>query len=650
MGTSLKEVLNVEGDAPNLDLLPSVRDAIRSNSAKVRAKARMIEILETMAGELSNAGWYRPDWLDRALEQVEERFERACTRWRELYRAALKQYTMQNKIIVDATRPQKDKDQAKRLRSEAEAQMELLTSSSNVMQADFYSYRYFASEGFLPGYNFPRLPLSAYIPGRRRGRNDQDEYLNRPRFLAISEYGPRSIIYHEGSRYIVNRLILPVGLQSEQGIITTQAKLCPHCGHLHPIIEDSYNPDRCEQCHRLLDPPVGSLMRMQNVSTKRRDRINSDEEERVRMGYDIATAVHFDRGGTRTTTRTATVTSHEGVELLRLTYGHAAKIWRINWGWRRRRPDQPRGFVLDTERGYWERNEQAVEDDPTDPMSESKQCIIPYIIPYVEDHRNCLLIEPLSQLSQAQMASLQPALKNAIQVLYQVEDGELTAEPLPSADERRFILLYEASEGGAGVLRQLLDDAHAVRAVAREALRICHFDPQSGDDKRRPEGAKEDCEAACYDCLMSYTNQLDHKLLDRMLLPEFLMQLATATVQASPVAAPRDDHIAQLKARCDSDFERAWLDFLEIHNLHLPDVAQRYIEEAHTRPDFLYTSQGVAIFIDGIHHKYEDIQAHDRQVTALLENAGYTVIRFGFQDSWPEIVQRNAWLFGAMEQ
>ena len=30
--------------------------------------------------------------------------------------------------------------------------------------ADFYTYRYLATEGFLPGYNFPRLPLYAYVP------------------------------------------------------------------------------------------------------------------------------------------------------------------------------------------------------------------------------------------------------------------------------------------------------------------------------------------------------------------------------------------------------------------------------------------------------------------------------------------------------
>src|SRR5258707_13384278 len=70
-------------------------------------------------------------------------------------------------------------------------------------------YRYFASEGFLPGYSFPRLPLAAFIPAERRTRNGQGDYLQRPRFLAISEFGPGAFIYHEGTRYEVNRVSLP---------------------------------------------------------------------------------------------------------------------------------------------------------------------------------------------------------------------------------------------------------------------------------------------------------------------------------------------------------------------------------------------------------------------------------------------------------
>ena len=51
----------------------------------------------------------------------------------------------------------------------------LCGSGASLYQSDFYSYRYFASEGFLPGYNFPRLPLSAFIPGRRGSADEVPE-------------------------------------------------------------------------------------------------------------------------------------------------------------------------------------------------------------------------------------------------------------------------------------------------------------------------------------------------------------------------------------------------------------------------------------------------------------------------------------------
>ena len=47
-------------------------------------------------------------------------------------------------------------------------------------------------------------------------------------------------------------------------------------------------------------------------------------------------------------------------------------------------------------------------------------------------------------------------------------------------------------------------------------------DPDTGEDKLRAERSAEDCEAACYDCLMSYYNQMDHLLLDRRLIKEYL--------------------------------------------------------------------------------------------------------------------------------
>ena len=55
----------------------------------------------------------------------------------------------------------------RRRRSEAETQLALLRNEDGDdrnLTADFNPYRYLASEGFLPGYSFPRLPIAAYIP------------------------------------------------------------------------------------------------------------------------------------------------------------------------------------------------------------------------------------------------------------------------------------------------------------------------------------------------------------------------------------------------------------------------------------------------------------------------------------------------------
>src|SRR5438045_8370318 len=182
----------------------------------------------------------------------------------------------------------------------------------------------------------------------------------------------------------------------------------------------------------------------------------------MRLGYEIRTAVRFAEQNGRPLFHLGAVEQEGGgPALARLTYGHAATLWRINLGWMRRKDKSQYGFVLDTERGYWAKNEQAVEDQ-ADPMSPRTS----RVIPYVEDRRNCLLFEPGERQSLTVMASLQAVLKSAIQVKYQLEDNELAAEPLPNIAERNVILFYESAEGGAGVLRRLLDDPNAMQEVA----------------------------------------------------------------------------------------------------------------------------------------------------------------------------------------
>lgn len=642
LGKSLKDLLDLSGDEPSLKVLDFVQAALDSDSARKKAHQRAKAILSSIEDTLQNADWYTETWLEGALNQVPLQFNQACERWRGLYRAAKGQQKAQQKIIDDHSRSKNDHDQAKRLRQEAESQIELLTESENLVQSDFYSYRYFASEGFLPGYSFPRLPLSAYIPGRRI-KDDKDEFLSRPRFLAISEFGPRSIIYHEGSRYIINKVNLPIS-ESGEGLATHRAKQCPVCGYFHPIATGD-GPDRCERCNALLDPPLAALFRLQNVSTRRRDRISSDEEERMRQGYELCTGVRFHEtqsGGP--SARTALLMVGEK-PLARLTYASAATIWRINLGWRRRANPTQLGFVLDIERGYWAKQSEE-QEDPNDPLSIRTM----RVIPYVEDTKNCLLFEPEQALEDHKMASLQAALKAAIQVHYQLEDDELAAEPLPMADERRLILFYESAEGGAGVLRRLLDDPRSFAEVSLEALNLCHFDPQTGDDQRHAPGAKEDCEAACYSCLMSYYNQIDHRLLDRQSIKDILMDLASSTALVSPKVISRAEHLQRLRNLCQSDLEKSWLEYLEQRNYNLPSHTQKLIDACNTRPDFLYEKECVAIYVDGYHHLYPGRQARDQAQQECMEDCGYTVIRFGLLENWQDVFGKYSGLFGTTKQ
>lgn len=637
LGKSLKDILDTSGDIPSLALVDSVRDRVRDEKIREAAKEHAKKVLAPIEDDLNQSDWYHDGWIDQVLSsQIEQEFEHCCGRWRSLYTAALKQAQAQDRIIRDANRSSEDKKRARTLRAEAESQLKLLTESESAMQSDFYSYRYFASEGFLPGYNFPRLPLSAYIPGSLR-RGGKDEYLSRPRFLAITEFGPRAHVYHEGSRYEVNRVILPVTGTEE--LTTRRSKLCPDCGYLH-ILSDNSGFDRCENCNAELNEPLTQLFRLENVIVRRRDKITSDEEERFRLGYELRTGVRFAERGSSPSCRKAELVDDKGI-VAKLTYGQAATLWRINFGWMRRARKEELGFLLDLERGYWSR--RPGDDDQDEALSRR----IIRVIPYVEDRRNCLLIA-LDGISDINiLASLQAALKNAIQVCYQLEENELAAEPLPNAAKRSQILFYEAAEGGAGVLRHLATDPEALASVADIALDLCHFDPQTGEDKRHAPGASEDCVSACYDCLLSYSNQPDHQLLDRRIIKDILLRLKSSSVQVSPGATPRCDHIKKLKNLCDSLLEQRWLDIIDVGGYQLPTRAQVLIETAKARPDFLYDEPyQVAIYIDGPPHDYPERQKRDIQQTEALEDLGYIVLHFHHEDDWGAIITKYPNIFG----
>ncbi len=638
LGSTLTEVLLVSEEDLALPLREQVEEKLSHAPTRLKSLSKAKRLLGSVG--LEQASWYREDWIEEVLSQLPQSFNAACNRWRSLYTSAVQQRIVQNRIIGDHTRKPQDRDRAKRLRAQAESQIHLLTNAKSAFEGDFYSYRYFASEGFLPGYNFPRLPLSAFIPGRSR-RRGRDEFISRPRFLAISEFGPRAIIYHEGARYVINKVNLAFDTQSEE-LTKFVMRTCSVCGYGHQQI-NGVLPDLCENCSQPLEviDEVREMVQLQNVTARRRERITSDEEERQRIGYELKTTFRFTEQNGDLDVHNAEI-KVDDLPLGSIKYGDAARIWRINLGWQRREDQGQRGFVLDVERGYWESNKAAEQNDPSDPMSKR----LDRVVPFVEDRRNVLVLRFEEQHDLSAMASLQSALKQAIQQLYQLEPSELAAEPLPSRDDRRALFFYEASEGGAGVLRQLVDEPAAFARVVRKAIEICHFDPVTLEDHGEEAGNGSGCEAACYDCLLDYFNQPDHLNLDRQSAVEVLKILTTAVVRSSSGPGSRSDRLAAFHQLCDSGLERKWLKQVEERNLRIPTHAQHPIKSPMTRTDFFYRHASTVIYIDGPPHDTAEQKTDDKRLTGELLDAGYNVIRFHHKADWDEIFEQHPDIFG----
>src|SRR5690606_34558105 len=173
------------------------------------------------------------------------------------------------------------------------------------------------------------------------------------------------------------------------------------------------------------------------------------------------------------------------------------------------------GFMINPVTGHWVGGaEEAGEPDPDTPPDKTPP---QRIVPYVEDRRNVLIVRSLEELDIKTMATLQYALKRGIEAVYQLEESELMAEPLPKADLRRSVLFYESAEGGAGVLTRLATEPEALALVASEALAIMHFrQPASGVwvgervEEEVDKGVKTLCEGGCYRCLLAYYHQPEH--------------------------------------------------------------------------------------------------------------------------------------------
>ncbi len=575
--------------------------------------------------------WFTDNWIKQNIDSFQHSFDRSLDRWRKLYKAAQNQIKAATSIIenrIYADNHEKKKEAYKSLR-QAERQRDLLLNEptdgkkTNKDQSEFYPYRYLAAEGFLPGYNFTRLPVRSFMESEDGG----GEFISRARFIALNEFGPRNVIYHDGAKYRVDRMIL-----TEAELKLENGKICPKTGYflydkqygyeVDPIINETLQLDTNKHVHT-------TLIEMAETRAYELQRITCQEEERTKKGYDIQTYFAVDGGFENTTEGIVSVGDEK---LLHIHYLPTCRIFKLNLKWRASREY---GFTINLNTGYWQSKKQKEEKGEADEIKDVKL--------FTSDTANALYIQPIKSLGLGGgsngVITLMFAIKRAIENYFQVESNEIGAT-IMGDEEAPNILIYEAAEGSLGVLSQIMDNPSLYKAIMTEAYKVCYF---KNDVEEEGEVLP-----ATYDDLLSYYNQFYHQQIDRNLIRDALRNLKDSSVEvlANKSFSSYDEQYHFLQATRDpnSSTEDKFLKFLYEKGIKLPDEAQPKVDDMFVRPDFYY-KPNVFIFCDGTPHDNPEVKKDDIAKRAALKNAGYQILSWYYKDSLEEFIAKRPDIF-----
>jgi superfamily II DNA or RNA helicase len=577
--------------------------------------------------ETNGSTWYSDQWIEQNLSKVADNLDNALVRWRRLYRSARTILSRATQKIDSGTLSLGSDEYRKHKRNQDQAtrQLDLLRNdlagrSSEL--SEFYPYRYLASEGFLPGYNFTRLPLRVFLPtGDSTG-----EFVSRPRSIALREFGPMNIIYHNGRKYQIRQLVI----QDAESALT-EAKVSSKTGYF--MSGDAAKDSTCpfsgiDLSDNAFKEHLHDLMEMAESRAEEIDRISCEEEERVSRGYEIRTYFSVD-GGHIDRVRKAIATSTEN-SLLNLRYVPAARLIHVNTKWRSQKTE---GFPIGLVSGDWRSSMPDTSAEANANLKEEFRLVKLW----TSNLADALYIEPIQPLglNPDGVITLQHALKRAIERVFQVEPNEIGVVAIGDPEAPN-ILLYEAAEGSLGILSQFVEDVNVFHNVINQAIALCRFDDVT---YKGP---------ASYDDLLSYYNQRDHKIIDRHLIKDALdkLRICSIEIQTNTGFGSYEEQYQALLRGLDpnSSTELKFINHLYQNGLRLPDAAQKRVDGLYVQPDFYYEPR-IWVFCDGTPHDQPAVKESDESKRQAIMARGDEVWVYYYQDDLAGIVAARPDIF-----
>ncbi|HNW74278.1 MAG TPA: DEAD/DEAH box helicase [Bacteroidales bacterium] len=629
---SVAEILDCKA-SPVIPIKNDIQVYIKDHLSRYSQKwvKRYRDIIESIPA-IHESFWYSNDWLATHVASFYDRFNQSFDRWRILYRSAHRLIENARLVMDDPTLGSDNnrKNEAKREHAIGMRQRDILLNISNKKygnESEFYVYRYLASESFLPGYNFTRLPVRVFLGFKHI---DKGQYVSRPRFVALKEFGPNNVIYNNGGKFRITRMQVAQAEAAHHVI-----KIAKNTGYAFldeegkginndPITnEELKGQDALENFNNLLE--------LSESDAKPQERISCEEEERLPTGFDIDQYFSFPKG--MIATRQITIKEADQ-PLLQVLYHQSARLIQVNKRWKASRNED--GFLIGKVTGKWKKAKDLEIPNPDDPAMNVRI--------FTTGNADVLYIQPIRELNldETGVASLSFALKRAIEMQFQVEEGEIGVW-IMGKGEHKNILLYEASEGSLGVLSQLIENSIILKKLFTEAYKVLHFDPVTRTD------TKPDAPKATYDDLLSYYNQRYHDKLDRFSVKETLERLMDCRIDNQAGERSLEEQYRYLMENYDlnSSTEKPFIEYLYKHGHQLPDKAQVNVQGCFVNADFVYkTLNGYSlIFCDGSVHDEPAVKAADQKKRQCCRDSGYDVIVWHYLEPIEKLVERRKDIF-----
>ncbi|GAB4543589.1 MAG: hypothetical protein Kow0063_36900 [Anaerolineae bacterium] len=592
--------LDEEGYPIYPDFRRDLMEAVALRAGEVEAAVET-----AFVAEMAAFAWFDTAFIQGVVGNFVDRLDRAFDYWRGEYRALVEEREEINRVLG---RKAGDRTLEQR-RLVIEHKLEAMRQG----EGDFYTYRYLAGRGFLPGYAFPRRAVTVSF-------YDRQEELSRDPVLALWEYAPGNFVYYRGARYEI--VYGRPRTHGESLLAFEDLLVCPNCQAAY--LGDSARRAACSVCGESLIGvhPIRRALQMPDMAARRRTSITADEEERMRRGYLIE--VHYQMGDDAQ----AFQVRAGGQVVLEMTYQHNGRVIVVNRGPRQAEEEGGPGFTYCRACNRWLVGARAVEehigDDGKCPRHASAEDILDGIYLFTDSSNDVVTIDcPLpAGVNDARSfyTTLLHTFEQALVITMNLDEGEVDGflASVPG-EERWHLVLYETAEGGIGAV-EALTDPNRLAAVVQSARELLH------------EGEEEGCEKACYECLCSFYNQRDHELLDRQLVLPLLRSLEDLSID--PIARPVGPGLEALEAGCGSDFERQVLRAIHERGLPLPDAAQHTLydgDEPIAVADFFYAPK-ILVFVDGSPHYRDYVAAADETKRRRLKARGYRIVAIRADD------------------